>query len=186
MLKLAPEPEAEIIDGLWYVCVSESQQEVAAATGLHSRGFSFYLPTYPKIIKGSYRIPRTVYRPMLPGYLFASFDPNENGWKSIPAISGIRRIMMTNEQPIPVPEAALAFIRQREAQMQADFGTGKRRWPMPVAVGAWVQIRDHTSFGGLFGRVIQLLAEKGKLVLEIELLSRKTRVELPADSVKAV
>lgn len=175
----------EVINGTWYIVVVEPQNENIASAGLIARRFATYFPQKPKSIKANYHKRRVVMRPMLPGYVLTSFDVGKNDWKRINSVPGVRRILMVEERPVPVPETALHFIRKEEMRAAAEFGTRKRQ-PMPCGVGAWVQIVEHFSFTGFFGQVTQLLAQKEKLVLHLDLFGRQTPVEVSVNQVRVV
>lgn len=184
MVEAAAE-KPEVINGTWYIVVVEPQRENTASAGLIARRFATYFPQHPKRIKQNYHKRRVVMRPMLPGYVLTSFDATQNDWKRIKSVPGVRRILMIDERPVPVAESALHFIRKEEMRAAAEFGTRKRQ-PMPCAVGAWVQIVEHFSFTGFFGQVTQLIAERERLVLYLDLFGRQTPVEVSVNQIRVV
>jgi transcriptional antiterminator NusG len=175
----------EVINGTWYIVVVEPQQEGAASGGLIGRRFATYFPQQPKSIRSNYHKRRVVMRPMLPGYVLVSFDVSQNHWKRINSVSGVRRILMVDERPVPVPESALYWIRKEEARAAADFGKRKRT-PIGCKVGDWVQITEHFSFTGYVAQVVEILDGKGRIRLLVDLFGRKTPVEVSAQHVRVV
>jgi transcriptional antiterminator NusG len=177
-----PEPN---ISGTWYIVVVEPQQEGRVYAWLKGWGFESYFPQQPKSVKSNYHKRRVVMRAMLPGYILTSFDVSQNVWKNIPTFPGVRRIIMVDERPVPVPEAALYFIRREASRAASEFGT-RKRLPMPCKVGDWVQITEHFSFTGFFGRVVQLLDNKERIILHLDLFGRQTPVEVGVHQIRVV
>jgi transcription termination/antitermination protein NusG len=173
------------LEGDCVVVATEPQQEAAAAAGLIGRRIPAYCPQEPKSIRSNYHKRRVVLRPMIVGYMFAGYDGTDKAWHRIHGVRGVRRILSINDKPVTVPVAALSFIRTKEAEAMANFGT-RKRIPMPCKLGDWVQIVEHPSFTGLFGRVAQLLAERERIVLHVDLFGRQTPVEVSANQVRVV
>lgn len=179
---VTPEPN---ISGTWYIIVVEPQQEGIVEAWLKGWRFPCYFPKQPKSVKSNYHKRRVVMRPMLPGYLFTSFDVSQSVWKNIPTFPGVRRIIMVDERPVPVPESALYHIRREADRAAAEFGT-RKRLPMPCKVGDWVQITEHFSFTGFFGRVVALLDNKERIILHLDLFGRQTPVEVGVHQIRVV
>lgn len=177
-----PEPN---ISGTWYIVVVEPQQEARVYSWLKGWRFDAYFPQYKKMVRGNYGKSWPKERPMLPGYVFASFDVSQNAWKNIPTFPGVRRIIMVDERPVPVPESALYHIRKAEDRAKTDFGKRKRP-KIECRVGDQVWIMDHFSFTGLQGEVVEILDAKGKIILHIDLLGQKTRTVVGAHQVLVV
>lgn len=175
----------DIINATWFIVVVEPQQESTASAGLIGRRFATYFPQQPKSIRSNYHKRRVVMRPMLPGYVLTSFDVRQNGWKRINSVPGVRRILMVDERPVPVPESALYWVRKEEARAAADFGR-RKRIPMPCKEGDWVQLVEHPSFTGLFGQVVSILDKQERITLEIDFFGRLTRIEVSANQVRVV
>lgn len=183
------EPEDDVptplITDTWYVLATETQQEAAAAAGLIGRRIPAYCPQHPKSIRQNYHKRRTVMRPMLVGYILTGWDGSAKQWNRIHGVAGVRRLLQVNDRPVPVPEAALTYLRTKEAEAMANFGKRKRA-PIGCKVGDWVQIVEHFSFTGLLGHVVAILDKQDRITLEVGFFGRLTRVDVSAQQVRSI
>lgn len=169
--------------GTCYVVQVQPQRESMASGGLIGKGFPAYCPYEPKSVRANYLQRRTVMRPMLPGYVFTSFDLRERRWPRIFTIPGVIRLLMLQDRPVPVPEPAIHRIKQQEASKA--LGPKRKHAPLPVQEGDWVQIMAG-SFTGFFGRVAVLVEPKARIVVGVDLFGRQTPVEVSVNQVQVV
>ena len=172
-------------DPLWYVLATEPQREATATAGLLGRNIPAYCPQEPKSVRVNRYKRRVVMRPMLTGYIFAGWNGSPEQWAHIHGVIGARRVLQVNDRPAPVPDAALNFLRQREAEGMTDFTKRKKR-TLAVAIGDWVQVLDHFAFTGLFGCVVGLLDGKDRISLHVEMFGRQTLVSVSVNQVRAL
>jgi transcriptional antiterminator RfaH len=105
----------------WYVVVSKPYAEKAALWWLNDMfkevdGFESYLPfavTERPARKGKVNTDPLV-RPLFARHLFVRLDLNVERWKRIFNTQGVSTMLMFGERPLPVRDAVLADIRQRE------------------------------------------------------------------------
>lgn len=184
----------EAFTGQWFVVQSEPQRERAVAGALVGRGFECYLPMRKRkgcVVRG--RLHREVEAAMLPGYLFASFNPAADGWKDISHTAGVIDVLgydielpsgVIERRPVPVPTRDMYRIRDKEA----EYASGARVLRIddrPLALGALVQIGEG-AFVGFLGRVIELLFGRERVKVEIDLFGRPTPLELGVEVLTAV
>jgi transcriptional antiterminator NusG len=194
MIDSEPPPIPAKFDGAWFVVQSEPQQEKAIAAGLIGNRFPFYLPMRSLKVRVNDRRHRMVDRPMLAGYLFASFDPAGNEWKRINSIAGVIGVLgydlelaggVIERRPVPVPIAMMIRIRDKEAEMAKGHRVVRACNNEELALGAVIQVKDG-PFAAFFGRVIELSFKKERLKAEIDLFGRPTPVELEAWQVMVI
>jgi transcription antitermination factor NusG len=114
--------------------------------------------------------------PLFPTYLFAAFDP-EREWLWINDLFGVSGVIVQGERPVPVRPAA---IERLLAEIEAGGGAVKlercakgarRRFEkgdqLRVTGGAF------TSFAGPY-----IEHRGGKVILDLDIFSRRVRVEL--------
>lgn len=86
----------------WYVVQTHQHCEVLAERHLSSQNFRTYLPKRRRTVRHARKI-RPVCSAYFEGYLFVSFDIREQRWSPINSTVGVRKLVMTNCAPIPVP-----------------------------------------------------------------------------------
>jgi transcription antitermination factor NusG len=178
-----PSEQWEIV-GPWYVVICLPQQESVAAAGLIGRRFRAYLPTEMRSVRVNAIRRRAQMYPMFPCYLFASFDVCDERWKRVFNIAGIRKVIMIDERPVPIPDEAMARIRDKEAELAQ--GKSRAFPPLRVKVGDWVQLVDLGSFTGLFASVTETDLKAQSVQLELTLFGAARRVWAPVNAVKVV
>jgi transcription antitermination factor NusG len=181
---LLPLEPASDLERRWHVVQTLSQQEGNVAGAIRKVKMDGYDPREPKSVRVNSVRRRVVWRPMLVGYVFAGFDPRYDNWEQIIDIRGVMRLFMFNLVPLPVPDAAIERIRQREFEL-SDGGLSRPLASLlPAQVNDWVQIIDHPSFSGLLGIVIEVMPAKWRLIVEVDIFGQKVPVELSADQVR--
>jgi len=86
----------------WYVVQTHQHCEVLAERHLSSQNFRTYLPKRRRTVRHARKI-RPVCSAYFEGYLFVSFDIREQRWSPINSTVGVRKLVMTDCAPIPVP-----------------------------------------------------------------------------------
>lgn len=172
------------VTGTWYVVLTLPRHEAIAAAGLIGRRFGAYYPQQIRSVKVNAVKRKSKSYPMFPGYIFVSFDVKTERWKRVNSIAGVRKVLMVEEKPVPIAEEAMIRIREKEAEM--NTGKSMKAPPMPVHVGAWVQIVEHFSFTGLFGRVVETDARKQAVTVELLLFGSPRPVQMSVNQVKVV
>jgi transcriptional antiterminator RfaH len=161
----------------WYVVQTKPHAESKAQEHLRRQGFTTYLPTMIKSRRHARKTER-VSRPLFPCYMFVLIDRTHQGWHAIRSTFGVSNLVGSENGPIAVREGIIEAIRQREG---AD---GYFRLDPPKLVrGAAVRVLDgvFTSFLGLF----ECTSDKDRVAVLLNLLGRRVRVVLEAESVAA-
>lgn len=168
----------------WYIALTLPRQEGIAAAGLIGRRFSCWYPTERKSVKLNGNTRTLRFYPMFPGYVFISFDALEDAWKRINVIPGVRRVLTVGEKPVPIASEAMEHIRGKERELiQRKV---KRLPAILVKAGDWVQLVEHLSFTGLFGKVAATNRKTQRVTVELDLFGRVVPVLVSAEQVKVV
>jgi transcriptional antiterminator RfaH len=96
----------------WYVLQSKPREEERAQHFLEEKGFRTYLPRMEIIRMLGLRAIRSD-RPLFPGYLFCSFDPEES-LSYVRWTRGVLKILPESATPVAVGDEVLAGIRSLE------------------------------------------------------------------------
>jgi transcription termination/antitermination protein NusG len=177
-----------------YLLAAVPQQEGKVAEALKDAGFDVYVPREPKSVRVNHIERRVTMRPMLPGYVFPIFDEHRDRWQIIKrpdqdgknGIEGVLRLFLWGERPVPVGEAEMQRIRDREIEEQMRGNVKKITAPYVAMPGHFVQIDDGGPWNGFIGEVVDLLARATRLIVELNLFGRKTPVQVPVNQVKAI
>lgn len=99
------EPPADIRDARnvrWYVVQTHQHCESLAEGHLSSQNFRTYLPKRRRTVRHARSI-RAVCAAYFDCYLFVSLDIQQQRWSPINSTVGVRKLIMSNRAPIPVP-----------------------------------------------------------------------------------
>lgn len=162
----------------WYVVRTHAHSERKALEHLRRQGFTAYLPQYLKQRRHARKVEK-VAAPLFPRYLFVSIDTARERWRSIMSTIGIADLIRQGGDPLPVPEGVIDGIRAREG----DGGLIAMQAEAPFQPGDSVQITQGpmTSQVGWF----EGLSDQERVIVLLDLLGRKLRVELPPAAVSA-
>jgi len=163
--------------GRWYVVQTQPHAEARAQEHLRRQGFTTYLPRLIKSRRHARKTERVI-RPLFPRYMFILIDSTHQGWHSIRSTFGVSSLVGSEDGPTAVREGVIEAIRQRE-------GTdGHIRFDAPKFMrGAAVRVLDgvFASSLGLF----ESMNDKDRVSVLLDLLGRRVRVVLEAESVAA-
>jgi transcriptional antiterminator RfaH len=151
----------------WAIAHIESQRERTAAEFLNQGGFTTYLPRL--------RVKQRAV-PLFPGYLFVQIVER---WYPVRWSVGVLRVLMAGEQPYRLPDGVIVNIRRREDR------EGFVKIPKyGLQLGQSVRIVKG-SFAGQIA-VFDGMAGHERSRILLELLGRKTTVELPTQDIVAL
>lgn len=162
----------------WYVAHTHVRAEAKAHMNLERQGFSAYLPRFIKTRRHARRIERFV-APLFPRYVFVEADLMRDQWRCLYSTIGVRHVVSRGGEPAPVPDEAIAEIRNREDKDgYVALGSG-----VPFRRGDSVRIVDgaFVDMVGLFDSV----SEQERVFVLLSLLGRQVRVALPLHALSA-
>lgn len=93
----------------WYVVQTHQHCESLAEKHLSSQSFLTYLPKRLRTIRHARKI-RTVCGAYFDGYLFVSLDIREQRWSPINSTVGVRKLVMSDRMPLPVPDGVVESL----------------------------------------------------------------------------
>jgi transcriptional antiterminator RfaH len=162
----------------WYVAQTQPHAESKAVIHLGRQGFTTYLPRYLKRRRHARRV-EIVSAPLFPRYLFVEIDVAIQRWRSIYSTVGVSKLVCTGDTPTPVSDQVISLLKSREDA--AGFIELERR--PQFRVGEEVRVLD-----GVFSECLGLydgMSDRNRIAVLLDLLGRKVRVVVDAESVTA-
>jgi transcriptional antiterminator RfaH len=162
---------------IWYVAQTQVRAEDRARVNLERQGFHTYLPRYKRERRHARRRD-IVQAPLFPGYIFVRLDLESAPWRSINGTFGVSRLVCHGELPAPLPKGVVEEIAARES----DDGLIVLK-PRPFRKGEALRIMTGALADclGFFER----MADRDRVILLLDLLGRKVRVQAPLEAVTA-
>ncbi|MCO5090649.1 transcription termination/antitermination protein NusG [Bosea sp. (in: a-proteobacteria)] len=161
----------------WYVVQTRHLSEMRAAQELANQGFEVFLPRYLRKRRHARKV-SLVAAPLFPGYLFVSFDPARQRWRSINGTYGVARVIAGEDGPVPVASGIVGALRTR-ADAQGYIALSQRPGFVP---GEAIRIRSG-SFAETLG-LFEGFRDQDRVAVLLELLGGKVRVVLDEDLVE--
>ncbi len=157
----------------WYAVQCKPRMELWARTNLWDRGFEVYLPQYLKLRRHARRRD-WVPRPLFPGYLFVRADLEAGDKRAVNAASGVGRMVSFGTCTPPLEDQVVTEIRAREG----EDGLIRLDQARAFKPGEELRICD----GALSDKVglFETMNDDRRVILLLDLLGRKVRVQLPA------
>ena len=94
----------------WYALYTKPKKERQVNTLLQGQGIETYLPTVQRKVRRRDRPDRVIY---FPCYLFFRVDFDVTPRSAIDWMPGVRRIVRSGDQPVPVADELVALVRDR-------------------------------------------------------------------------
>jgi len=161
----------------WYVVQTQPHAEGRANEHLRRQGFTTYMPRLLKQ-RSHARKTEMVSRPLFPRYMFVLIDSSNQGWHAIRSTFGVSSLVGGENGPVPVRDGIIEALRAREDE-DGYFRAAAKKF----ARGAAVKVVD-----GIFASAIGLfdsMGDKDRVSVLLDLLGRRVRVVLEADSIAA-
>ena len=111
--KIVPQHCEPSLSRRWYVAVTEPGKEGLAVRNLEQQSFRSLCPRF-RTTRRHARRTHEVLAPLFPGYVFVSFDVDNDPWRSINGTLGVRRLISFDPaRPQPMPDAAMTQLLGR-------------------------------------------------------------------------
>jgi transcription termination/antitermination protein NusG len=151
----------------WFALAVRPNHEQTAARGLDNQGLETYLPVHRRAHRWSDRV-KVTNAVLFPGYLFCKFGYRDR--MRVLQAPGVRVIVSTGGEPIPVEESELAAVRT-----VLSSGCGITPWPY-IRIGQKVKI-DSGALAQLRGVIVRV-KNSLRVVVSVEALNASIAVEL--------
>lgn len=155
----------------WVAVAAHPHKERVALDNLARQGFPTYCPMLRVRVRHA-RKSQDLLRPLFPGYLFASVEPDQHRWRPILSTLGVRSLVRSGDRPSYLPDA---FVRSLQAR---EVDGAIARPAVPFQVGQPVRLTSG-SFAGLIATIIEM-HERDRLVVLLGLLNRPVKVSVEA------
>lgn len=162
----------------WYVVQSQPNAEHKAVVHLERQGFATYLPRYLKRRRHARRVD-IVPSPLFPRYLFVGIDLGVQRWRSILSTFGVSRLVCSGELPTPIADQVIHSLKAREdaeGYVRLEFRPNFR-------AGDKIRILEG-AFADCLG-LYEGMRDSDRVAILLDLLGRKVRVTVDAESVAA-
>jgi transcriptional antiterminator NusG len=162
----------------WYVVHAYSGHEDKVRNNLlkrvesmdmHDKIFDVLVPTEEVIeIKDGQR--RHVQKRIFPGYILVNMEMTDESWYVVRNTPGVTSFVGSGNKPIPLqPHEIKAIVKQTKAEAP--------KVKVEYQVGENVRVVDG-PFSDFHGKVDEIMADKGKLKVLVNMFGRETPVEL--------
>ncbi len=161
----------------WYVAQTLVRSEEKARINLERQGFNPYLPRFLRERRHARRCD-LVKTPLFPGYIFVRLDLDTAPWRSINGTMGVSHLICNGERPAAMPDGVVEEIAAREGDnglIRLEPRTFQKGEALRIVSGAL------TDCFGLFEK----MADRDRVVLLLDLLGRKVRIQAPRHLVTA-
>jgi transcriptional antiterminator RfaH len=160
----------------WVVINTLPHKEALALENLGRQGFSTYCPMIQKRVKHA-RYDSEVRRPLFPSYLFVHVDRDVQRWRPILSTVGVRTVVRCGHRLSFLEDGFVDALKSREID-------GRILRSANYKLGQQVQI-EGGAFDGLVATIVEM-NEKDRLILLMDMLNRRVKVKVEANSVIAV
>jgi transcriptional antiterminator RfaH len=167
-----PEPKQ------WYVLRTKPRAEVVATCHLERKQIGVFFPRYAASETGGLWVGRSRDRtePLFPGYLFVHLDISSD-YYSAAWTPGIRDFLkLGGAQPQPVGDDVVACLRSRADENDVV------RPRVRFRIGDRVEV-TRGPFSGLLAVIDRPCTPSGRIHVLLDLLRRRTGLELPVSAV---
>jgi transcriptional antiterminator NusG len=179
-------PEEPQFKGEWYVVHTYSGYENKIKVDLTKRVesmnmqdkiFDIIIPEEQEVeYKGGKR--KITSKRVFPGYVIVNMIMNEDSWYVVRHTPGVTGFVGSGGKPIPLQPEEINKILQRMGLVE---GTKPRI--MDIEVGENIRVKSG-PFANFEGIVRELLADRGKLRVNISMFGRETPVELDYEQIE--
>lgn len=115
---------------------------------------------------------------LYPGYLFFKSKMNDKIWYVVRNTPGVRLIVGAETRPVPLTDAEYQDIMTQVTQSQE-----RSELKVPYNIGDIVLLKTG-DFKGMQGTIKEIDADKGQVVVHVEMLGRLTPVIIDIDKIE--
>jgi transcriptional antiterminator RfaH len=167
-----------VVDKRWYLVHTHPCSENRAAMHLRRQGFEICFPRYLKSRRHARRV-ETVAAPLFPRYIFVAVDLTDQRWQSIQSTVGVTRLVCRGDNPAEVPHFVINDLNCR----LDDRGFVHFEQNTSYKLGEKIRVLDG-AFSTCFG-LFERITDSERVIILLDLLGRRVRVELNANKIAA-
>lgn len=160
----------------WFLAQLKPNALRIAERNLRRQAFRTFVPLEQKTMRRNGKF-EPVVKPLFPGYLFVSFDPEAGRWHAINSTQGITRLVAFGAAPSPVPHSLIA-----ELQSRCD-DSGRLLPPRALNPGDTVQLRSGPFAD--FTATIERVEPDRRVWILLDLMGRATRLRVRSDALQS-
>lgn len=159
----------------WYVVHTKPRQEAVAIDNLLRQGYATYCP---RIVRARHFRKRwqQIAEPLFPRYLFVQLGVGIDDFLPIRSTRGVAGLVSFGNCPAIVPSQVIAAIREQELYISANV-TDHPEWKK----GDRIHIIEG-PFAGMNG-IFEEDNEEHRVCILLDMLGRKNRINISADSI---
>jgi transcriptional antiterminator RfaH len=162
----------------WYVVHTQPNAELRADEHLRRQGYVTFLP---KLLKRRRHARKTelVGRPLFPRYMFVQLDTASQGWHAVRSTYGVSNLVSGENGPLAVHEGIVESLLDH----RGEDGYFRPSSACKFIPGAAVRVVEgiFASACGFF----EGMSDNERVLVLLEMLGRRVRVTLDAESVAA-
>lgn len=156
----------------WHLAQLKPNGLQQALLNLARQGFATFVPLERRTERQGSRF-QTAEKPVFPGYLFVKFDPRTDRWQKINSTLGVSRLVRFGSRPAPVPDDLMDGLISRFANADDTLLDWKAGDQATILCGPFAEFLGN----------IELVDASRRVFLLIDVMGRKTRLELDAAQV---
>lgn len=165
----------------WHVAFTEPFKGIIAECEIKNAGFGVFNPKVKTIRNYQKRRPVESIRPFVPGYIFARFDTDTDGWQRIAKLRGVKDFMYAaHEIPARVRDDQLLPLM---AMCDGEYVIEEDADKFLFRVGGQAKVSTG-PFEGLVGRVVRSGYDRIRVMIEV--FGRMTPVDGKASDFEPV
>lgn len=154
----------------WFVAQLKPNGFGTAKLNLQKQGYQTFMPMRQVEVRHARKV-KTVARPLFPGYIFISFDPESTQWRAINSTYGVSSLIMGGGN---APQSAPIELMQ---SLLAHCGDGDLVYPPETLAPGNVVKVVNGPFKDIIATV-EALSNSDRIAVLLDLMGRATRVEI--------
>ena len=154
----------------WFVAQLKPNGFVTAQLNLQKQEYQTFMPMRQVEVRHARKV-KTVARPLFPGYIFITFDPETTQWRAINSTYGVSSLIMGG---LSTPQVVPSDLMQA---LKAHCGDGDLVYPPETLAPGNVVKVVNGPFKDIIATV-EALSNSDRIAVLLDLMGRATRVEI--------
>ena len=159
----------------WYLIQFKPNSYRIAESNLNRQGFDTFLPMQKTTLRKASRFVNEL-KPLFPGYMFVSLNPQLAPWRTINSTIGVSRLVSFEGKPKPLPRQLISGL-----MLRCDIA-GKIQPPKTFNEGDSVELL--TGPFANFIATVDTIDPKQRIWVLMVLMGRRTRMQIVSDQLQ--